>query len=121
MLTFQRVKLIIKHNFTKIALNKNFENFVIYIADLNALDLAIVIHFSQIAQIVALQLDKLSIKNFFNYVNFANLFLLDLVIKLLENITFNKNAIELVNNKYPTYRLIYTLSLIKLETLKTYI
>lgn len=41
--------------------------------------------------------------------------------KLLKNTDINKHAIELVESKQPSYKLIYSLELVKLETLKTYI
>lgn len=41
--------------------------------------------------------------------------------ELPENIGINKHAIKLVVGKHPLYSLIYVLSLVELETLKTYI
>ena len=41
--------------------------------------------------------------------------------KLSENMEINEYAIELIDRKQSLYRSIYTLSLIELETLKTYI
>lgn len=46
---------------------------------------------------------------------------MDLVIKLFENIGINKYIIELIKGKQLSYRPIYAFSLIKLDTLKTYI
>lgn len=40
---------------------------------------------------------------------------------LPEQIGFNKHAIEFVNDKQPSYRLIYILSPVELKMLKTYI
>lgn len=50
-----------------------------------------------------------------------DIFLLDLTIKLPKNIRINEYSIELIYAKLPLYRPIYILSLVKLETLKTYI
>lgn len=41
--------------------------------------------------------------------------------KLLENTGIKKLVIELVKSKQSAFRLIYSLSLVELETLKTYI
>ncbi len=41
--------------------------------------------------------------------------------ELLENTGINEHAIELIDRKQPFYEPIYTLSLVELETLKTYI
>ncbi len=41
--------------------------------------------------------------------------------KLSENININKYAIELIEEKQPFYRPIYTLNLVKLDTLKAFI
>ncbi len=41
--------------------------------------------------------------------------------ELLENTEINEHAIELINRKQSLYGLIYALSLVELETLKTYI
>lgn len=41
--------------------------------------------------------------------------------KLLKNTSINEHAIELVKSKQPSYELIYSLKLVKLENLKTYI
>lgn len=73
------------------------------------------------AQIVTLQFDKASTKILFKYVDFPNVFSLNLVIKLLRNTGIDKHAMELVNCKQPSYRPICAFSLLELETLKTYI
>ena len=41
--------------------------------------------------------------------------------EILENTKINKHAIELEENKQPLFRPIYSLDLVELETLKTYI
>lgn len=41
--------------------------------------------------------------------------------KLSKNMGIIKHTIELINGKPPPYRSIYTLNLVKLETLNTYI
>lgn len=53
--------------------------------------------------------------------NYANDFSANLVMELLKNTGINKYAIELIEGKQPIYGLIYSLSLLELETLKAYI
>lgn len=55
------------------------------------------------------------------YFHYCNIFFLNLVIELLENIRINEYAIKLIDGKQSPYGLIYTLNLVELETLKTYI
>ena len=55
------------------------------------------------------------------YLYFADVFLEDKVLVLLERIDLNKHAIKLEDGKQPPYGLIYSLGPVKLETLKTYI
>lgn len=50
-----------------------------------------------------------------------DIFLFNLVIELPKNTCINTYAIELIKDKQLLYSLIYTLSLVELETLKTYI
>lgn len=49
------------------------------------------------------------------------MFSIYLAIELPKNTYINEHAIKLVKNKQPLYNFIYTINLIKLETLKTYI
>lgn len=53
--------------------------------------------------------------------DYADVFLFDFKIKLFENIDINKNDIKLIKDKQPLYELIYSLKLVELEILKTYI
>lgn len=46
------------------------------------------------------------------------MFFFDIVIKFFKNININEYIITLIEDKQLPYRLIYTLCLIKLETLK---
>lgn len=43
------------------------------------------------------------------------------MIERFKNTDINEHTIKLVKGKQPSYRLIYILSLVELETLKTYI
>lgn len=55
------------------------------------------------------------------YQDYFDIFLSDLAIKLPKNTNINKHIIELVGYKQLFYKAIYTLNVIKLENLKTYI
>ncbi len=71
--------------------------------------------------LAALEWDKAFIKIPVKYSDYADVFLTDLAIELPENTGMNKHAIELIEGKQLSYRPIYALSLVELETLKTYI
>ena len=55
------------------------------------------------------------------YFDYSNIFLAENTIKLSENTGINEYTIKLEEDKQLFFRLIYSLGLIKLETLKTYI
>lgn len=55
------------------------------------------------------------------YSNFADIFLKKKILVLLEQINFNEHIIKFKSDKQPSYRPIYSLGLVKLETLKIYI
>lgn len=61
------------------------------------------------------------IKIFLEYANYFYIFSLNLAIKLSENTGINKHVIELIQDKQPPYGLIYSLSLVELKTIKSYI
>lgn len=54
------------------------------------------------------------------YTDFVDVFFLNLVTKLLKLTRINNYPIDLVENKQPSYGTIYSLRLMKSETLKTY-
>ena len=58
---------------------------------------------------------------FTKYSNFSNVFFSDFVAKLLEHTRINNHLINLLDNKQPLYITIYSLGLVELELLKTYI
>ena len=55
------------------------------------------------------------------YFDYSKVFLVENIVKLLEHIEINNHAIKLEKSKQPPFSLIYSLRLIELETLKTYI
>ena len=78
-------------------------------------------HSSEKAQIAHLKADEAPNKILNKYANFTDIFLPKLAAKLLEYMRINNHAIELIDDWQPLYGLIYSLSPIKLEILKTYI
>ena len=119
--TTKWVKLIDKKEFAKAVLDQESENFVMHVAALKVPLARMTIHFSREAQILALIQDKTSTKVPPKYVHYADVFSFDLAIELPKNININEHAITLQNGKQPLYGLIYSLGLIELETLRTYI
>ncbi len=93
--TINRVKLIDKREFAKVALNKNLETFIMHISVLETTT----IYLSRIAQITALEWNKPLTKILFKHFDYANIFSIDLVIELAENINMNKHAIKLIKGK----------------------
>ena len=55
------------------------------------------------------------------YINFADLFSLDLASKLIEHTGINDHTIKLVDDQQPPFKPIYSLGLVESETLKAYI
>lgn len=100
-------------------MDKYFETFVVHVTALKVLEA--VIHLVQVFLLAGLQQDKFFSKIPLDYTNYADVFSSDLPMKLSENIGINEHAIELIENKQPSYRPIYSLDPMELETLKAYI
>ena len=111
--------MINKHKFARAALEENSETFVIHIAALEDLELAI--HPSRTLILAVLQEGQALIKILLEFVNYAEVLSPDLAMQLLKNTGINKYAIELIKDKQPPYRPIYSLGPVELETLKAYI
>lgn len=83
------------------ALDKNTNIFVIHVAVL----LATPIYLSREAQIGALLANNTSTKVSAEYLDYINIFLLDITMKLPEHTCINNHAINLVEDKQPLYNL----------------
>lgn len=57
----------------------------------------------------------------FKYADYTNIFSIDCAAELPKYTGINDYSINLIDNKQPPYSLIYSLKLIKIEILKTYI
>ena len=119
--TTKWVELIDKKEFAKATLDEESETFVVHIAILEAPLAGMAIHLSWVAHISALIQDKASTKVLPKYADYADKFSFDLTMELPKNTGINKHAIELQDDKQPPYGPIYSLKLVELETLKTYI
>ena len=124
-MTTKHVKLIGKKKFATVAFDLKYKTFIVYIASFISVTFLssplLNIHLFYRSQIARLIAEKTPTKVFNKYVNFANIFSLKLMSKLLKHTGFNDHAIKLVNGQQPLYRPIYSLELIELESLKTYI
>lgn len=114
-----RVKLINKREFAAAALDENTETFVIRVAAL--LIPTMQVHLSYQVQLGLLLTNKTFTKIMSEYSNYADVFSFNHAIELLKNISINEHAIKLIEGRQPLYRLIYSLKLVELEILKTYI
>lgn len=94
----------------------NSKTIVVNVTALEALELALQLF--QVPLLATLQQNKAFIKILLEYTNYADIFSSDLVIKLPENTSINKHAIKLIESKQLSYDAIYSLSLVKLKTLK---
>ena len=95
LLTTKRVELINKKEFAKVALDKESETFVVYVAALEALLPGMAILPSRAAQISALIQDEAPTKVPPKYVDYADIFSFDLAMELPKNTGINKHAIKI--------------------------
>ena len=123
-LTTRHVKLVGKKEFVAIALDPEYEIFVIHVASIIFIALPSSslynVHLFRRSQIANLIAEKASTKISAKYLDIADIFLPDLASKLFKHTKINNHAIELVDSQQPPYGPIYSLKPVKLETLKTY-
>lgn len=115
------IELIKKYKFIEAILDRNSDIFVVHVAVLGFPKSVMSTHLLRTLLLGSLQQEKASVKVCKEYVEWSVVFLLNLVMKLPENTEINKHAIKLVKGKQSLYTLIYTISLIELKMLKTYI
>lgn len=95
-----KIELIDQKKFAVLPLGPIKKTFVIYIASLKAPKVAkTMIYPFWIKQIASLQANKALTKIFSKYLNYANGFLANFAIELLEHNDINDQAIGLINNK----------------------
>ena len=110
-----------------IALNPEHETYVVYIELVNSITLPsssllkLNIYTLCKPQIFGLIAEEAFIKIFDKYIDFADVFSLDLAFKLPKHTEISNHAIKLVNGWQSPYEPIYSLKPVELEILKTYI
>lgn len=110
------VQIINKKKFAIANLDLDKKSIFVYVA---YLDTKILIYPAWEAQIVLLITEKVAIPA--EYSDYANVFSKESATEIFEWSNINQHAIELEPNKQLLYSLIYSLGLVKLEILKTYI
>ncbi len=78
-------------------------------------------HFLPKAQIAHLKADEVPIEVPSKYIEFVNIFLPKLVVTLSKYMGINNHVIKLIYNRQLPYGLIYSLSIVELKILKSYI
>lgn len=120
--TTKRVKLIEKIKFIIATLDLDHQVLIVYITTFNIYSNTNKdVHLSKKAQLAYLKTVVAFIKVFKKYTDFAEIFSLNLDIKLFKYISIYNYTINLVDNKHLLYNLIYKLDQIELKTLKAYI
>ena len=97
--------------------NMNIEVFLIYVTSFNLNFMPI--YLAQKARIALLVIEKVQILS--KYYNFLDVFLEKKALILSKATKSNQHAIKLQKGQQPPYRLIYSLGLVEVKTLKTYI
>ena len=111
-----------KKKFLSTALNPKYKTYVVYVVSLNSTSLvSFDIHPSRRPQIFGLITKEALTKVPAEYLDFADVFSLDLASELLKYTRINNHAIKLVDCQQPPYWPIYSLGSVKLKTLKAYI
>ena len=116
LLNTKRLELINKKEYAKAALDEKSETFVIWVASLN---LILGIHSDRAAWIASLLTKEVRISG--KYLHFVDVISEKKALVLPEQTEFNQHAIKLEKGKQLTYRPIYSLGPVELETLKIYI
>ena len=97
-------------------MDENVEDFVVYVS---SIALRITMYQARKAQLALLLVEKVTVLT--EYSDFAYVFLEKSANVLQERTWANEHAIKLEKGKQPSYRPIYSLEPVELETFKTYI
>ena len=116
--TTRRIEIIDKREFAAAALNTDDKTFVVHVAAL-VKPMTMLIHPFCHAQVVVLTSKETGILT--EYFDFSDVFSSDSATELPEHTGINDHPINLLDNKQPPYGPIYSLGLVELEMLKTYI
>ena len=118
LLTIKRVQIISPKEFVIAALNPDHEAFVVHVATFFS---SIELHQDREVQIATLIADKAPITILAEYSDFKEVFSKKSATVLPEHTQINTHAINQEEDKQPIYGSIYSLGLVELEILKTYI
>ncbi len=118
--TTRQVELIGKKEFAAVALDPEYEAFIVHVAALSV-DLSNEVYPSRRAQIAHLKANEAPTKVPSEYADFADVFSSKLAVELPEHTGINDHIIELVDDWQPPYGPIYSLGPMELEILKAYI
>ena len=116
-----------KKEFAATALDLESEIFIVHVASLSfdaspsSSPLELNVHPSRRPYVSGLIAEEALMKFPVEYLDFADVFSPDLASELPKHIGTNDHAIELVDGQQPLYGPSYSLRLVELETLKTYI
>ena len=123
--TTRHVELVGKKEFAAAVLDLEYETYVVYVVSVSSNTLSssppLNIYSLKKPQISGLIAKETPTMVFIEYLDFANVFFLDLAFKFPEHTGINDHTIELVDSHQPSYGSIYSLRPIELETLKAYI
>ena len=114
--TTKRVQMIDRKEFTAAALALEEKVFVVHVAYLGA---KMAMHPARKAQVASLFAKEISV--FEEYANFSDVFFKESAAMLPNGWDINEHAIDLEPGKQLRYGTVYSLGLVELETLKTYI
>ena len=117
--TTKQVQIVDLKEFVIAALDVNSKTFVMHVANREWEEMSA--HSEKQAQVGALLFNEAPIEVPAEYSDYSNVFSAKNAAELLENIGINEHAIELKEDKQPSFGPIYSLRPVELETLKTYI
>ena len=117
--TTKQVQIVDSEEFVIAALDINNKMFVMHITIWKQEEIPV--YFENQAQIRALLFDKASTEVPAAYSNYNNIFSVEYAIEFLENTKINKHAIKLEESQQLPFKSIYSLRLVELKILKTYI
>ena len=117
--TTEQVQIVDPKEFVIAALDVDSETFMVHVAIREREKMPV--HSKRQAQVGVLLFDKAPTEVPAKYSDYSDVFSAENVAELPENTGMNEHAIELEEGKQPPFGLIYSLGLVELETLKTYI
>ena len=117
--TTKQMEIIDKKEFVKVVLDENVEGFVVHMTSFSLSKPIMSIHLAKEVQITLLTIREIKIPA--KYSDFSNIFSEKKALVLPELTKLNQHVIELHKGHQPLHGPIYSLDLVKLETLKTYI